>query len=430
MAALVSSMLNAKKWMLTTMRHLLLPLCAALTLASPLAAQLQLPRLPPVKDVVGGVAGTLDRTIEDADAVTSRAAQRLLRARDRTLSRLLKRNSAVIERDADGFLARRGELLAFDLSEAAKARLAGAGFTLIGHERIEGLDVGYDRLGVPAGMDLDDAQELASEIAPSADISPDHLHFQSGTAEVAAAAIVPASLKAAGSIGVEVGVVDGGSGPAIRTVGKRGFATGAPRNSDHGTAVASLLQSAGVSRIRVADVYGTDPAGGNARAIASALGWLTASGSKVVTISLVGPKNALLQRAVAAARNKGIVVVAAVGNDGPAAPPAYPASYPGVIAVTGVDRRNRVLIEAGRALNIDYAAPGAGVYAMDASGKMKSWRGTSFATPLAAARVAAAIGRGGNWRARMDMEARDLGARGPDKTFGRGLVCGACGRKK
>ncbi len=43
------------------------------------------------------------------------------------------------------------------------------------------------------------------------------------------------------------------------------------------------------------------------------------------------------------------MIVAAVGNDGPSARPAYPASYPGVLAVTGVDGRNRALIEAGRA---------------------------------------------------------------------------------
>ena len=57
-------------------------------------------------------------------------------------------------------------------------------------------------------------------------------------------------------------------------------------------------------------------------------------GSKVVTISLVGPRNAVLERAIGAAQRKGVVVVAAVGNDGPAAPPAYPASYDGVVAVT------------------------------------------------------------------------------------------------
>lgn len=179
----------------------------------------------------------------------------------------------------------------------------------------------------------------------------------------------------------------------------------------------------------MADVYGDDPAGGNALALARALGWLTQSGSKVVTVSLVGPRNALVERAVAEAQDRGVVVVAAVGNDGPAAPPAYPASYTGVVAVTGVDRSERALIEAGRALHLDYAAPGDRVYAFDGSGRIKRWRGTSFATPLVAARIAAALGRGGNWRARTDAEARDLGARGHDDTYGRGLLCEACAKR-
>jgi subtilisin family serine protease len=224
-------------------------------------------------------------------------------------------------------------------------------------------------------------------------------------------------------------VIDGAPGAATRVLSEKGFASGAPTPSDHGSAVASLLRSAGVTRIRVADVYGEDPAGGNALAIARALGWLTQSGSKVVTISLVGPRNALVERAVAAARARGVVVVAAVGNDGPAAPPAYPASYEGVVAVTGVDRRNRALIEAGRALHLDYAAPGDSVYALDMRGRTKRWRGTSFATPLVAARIAAALQRGSGWRAVTDVEARDLGARGPDDVYGRGLLCEPCGQR-
>ena len=149
----------------------------------------------------------------------------------------------------------------------------------------------------------------------------------------------------------------------------------------------------------------------------------------VISISLVGPRNPLLERAVGAARRKGAVLVAAVGNDGPSAPPAYPASYRQVVAVTGVDGRNRALIEAGRALHLDYAAPGADMKALDRRGNSRSVRGTSFAAPLAAARIAAALDRGVRsdaLRAAVDAEARDLGKKGPDKVFGRGLLCGAC----
>src|SRR3546814_1146010 len=87
--------------------------------------------------------------------------------------------------------------------------------------------------------------------------------------------------------------------------------------------------------------------------------------------------NPLLAGAVSAARRKGLILVAAVGNDGPAAPPAFPASYDGVVAVTGVDGRNRALIEAGRALHLDYSAPGADMVAANINGEARSEEHTS-----------------------------------------------------
>src|SRR3546814_15328799 len=78
----------------------------------------------------------------------------------------------------------------------------------------------------------------------------------------------------------------------------------------------------------------------------------------VINVSLVGPPNLLVRTAVTAVQRRGLIVVAAVGNDGPAAAPLYPAAYPGVVAVTGVDSNNRVLSEAGRGPHVDFAAPG------------------------------------------------------------------------
>ncbi|WP_447410733.1 S8 family serine peptidase, partial [Clostridium perfringens] len=75
------------------------------------------------------------------------------------------------------------------------------------------------------------------------------------------------------------------------------------------------------ARIASADVYGDDPAGGNATAIARAIGWLVQQKVSVATISLVGPANPVLGRVIAAAQARGLIVVAAVGNAGPAAPP-------------------------------------------------------------------------------------------------------------
>lgn len=404
-------------------------------LAVPLAAQLQMPgapvRVPQVGGVLGDVTDQLDTTAAEATALGEREARRLLRLRDRTLDRLLRANPQAIERDAGGNLARRGELLATGVGGAELQLLEKAGFRVLAREQIDGLDIAFVRLAVPAGMALAEGQRRVAELVPDGQVEADTIHLEAG-GDIAPAALPLAAgaVAALVLVDVKVGIIDGGVGKAVPVSGQKGFASGAPHPSNHGSAVANLLHGHGVGRLWVADVYGKDPAGGNASAIAKALGWLTASGCKVVTVSLVGPRNSLVERAITAARGKGVVVVAAVGNDGPAAPPAYPASYEGVIAITGVDRKGRALIEAGRALHVDYAAPGAEVFARDAAGTRKVWRGTSFATPLAAARIANALAQGENWRSTLDREARDLGARGADKIYGRGVVCESCGKKK
>ena len=417
MGAAVSSMLNGKSERSMPMR--LLPLFCALATAAaaPLAAQVALPGLalpgldriaPPLLDPVRDIAQT---------------AASLARERVRTLDRLVRRESALIERDAHGDPARRGELLVMDLDASALALAERAGFGVLGSERIEAIDLAVTRLRTPAGLGLAKAQTLLQRTLPAAVISADTLHFQSGSTSGAGerGAIAPRPVS-----GAPVGVIDGAPGRAVPVTALRGFASGAPKPSNHGSAVVSLLASAGARSIRVADVYGSDKAGGNALALARALGWLVGEGSRVVTISLVGPRNAVLERAVAAARGKGVVIVAAVGNDGPAAPPAFPASYPGVLAVTAVDGRRHALIEAGRALHLDYAAPGADISGLDARGRRIALRGTSFAAPLAAARAARAVAAAPGWRGILDAEAVDLGKKGSDEVYGGGLLCAAC----
>lgn len=383
---------------------------------------------PPLGGTVGNVLDTVDRALDPLDQTAQRAvtgATRLAERRVSRLNELVRRNRDNIEFDDAGEPARKGELLLLDPGEADIAATQAAGFTLLGHETLGELGIGVARLGVPEAMPLARAQAALRKLLPQASITADSIHLPAGGAAVTGgrgAASAPA-------IDTPVGLIDGGVGPATAVGQMRGFVSGAPRASDHGSATASLLRGAGVRRIAVADVYGADPAGGNALAISRALDWLIGLRIRVVSISLVGPNNPLLGRAIAAARRRGVFIVAAVGNDGPAAPPAYPASYPGVIAVTGVDGRNRALIEAGRALHLDYAAPGANIVAANAAGRWVRVRGTSYAAPLAAARAAAVLSGDGPIAA-LNREAVDLGRKGPDATYGRGLLCGSCRRSR
>lgn len=355
------------------------------------------------------------------------------------ITNLLRDQRDRIEPDRNGEPAVRGILVATGVDDAMIARAAEKGFRLLDRERIEGLGLDIVRFTVPGGRSLARAQKQLAKLLPDAEVDADHLYFASGPGGLLPAA----TLAAASPPGkASLGLIDGGvaAHPSLAgRVAQRGFAAGAPAASRHGTAVASLLVGDGTvrgsapgQRLLAADVYGTDPAGGNASAIARALGWLTQNGIAVTTISLVGPDNKLLALAVSRAQQRGMLIVAAVGNDGPAAPPAYPASYHGVFAVTGVDARNRALPEAGRARHIDFAAPGDAVLAATGPGSSDRLRGTSFAAPLVAGRLALrypapAVDRIGPAVAALVMEAHDLGKRGRDEIYGHGLICGDCG---
>ena len=394
---------------------------ALLAATGPVSAQLGLPvQLPPLESVTGPVLG---QTGSILDGTTGQVASALKAARLDRIDTLLRGNRQSLERDSAGEVARRGVLLLVDPDAATLAAVAQLGFAPGEPAAIDGLNLTVSEVTLPPGMSLSAAQKLLRKKVPTATVSSDQLFFQSGNGQGPGGA----ASRSGAAVATPIGLIDGAAGQPVSQT--KGFAKGAPFPSNHGSAVAGLAQSAGARTVLVADVYGTDPAGGNALAIAQGLGWLVSRGARVVSISLVGPRNPLLERAIGAAQARGAVIVAAVGNDGPAAPPSYPASYAGVLAVTGVDKRNRPLIEAGRAVHLDYAAPGADLVARDRTGQLVTVRGTSFAAPLVAVRAAAALDRGASAsgvRAVLDREARPLSKRLPDPQTGRGLLCGAC----
>lgn len=336
-------------------------------------------------------------------------------------------------------VAVRGEIVGVELSPAALAAARKAGFVVVSMEVIEGLDLRFVTLRTPRGMSVDAALARLAKIAPRSEFVPNHIHIQSaamaGPAAPWNAALAQGRVQGAAFLGI----IDGGVArhPSLTApVEQRGFARGAPAVNSHATAVASLAVGAGRLKgaspgaaLLVADIYGRDPTGGNAMAVVRALGWMLTRKVPVVAMPIAGPPNALVAKAILRARQRGLYVIAPVGNGGPAAPASYPAAFPTVVAVTGVDRHNRILIEAGRGPRIDYAAPAADMVAANAAGGLGPVRGTSFAVPLVAGRLSVAARRSAQPIAMLDREAADLGPRGPDGIYGRGLVCARCRNK-
>lgn len=345
------------------------------------------------------VAGpTLDRVTQAFDGDTASPGQ-IINLRRERLNALVRANRTTLERDGDGQPVRKGELIVADPDPASLALAVRAGFRVTADHPIADLGLRMVTLATPRGLNVRDGLKQLRKIAPALAADFNHVFEPAGGALLPAAA---ASLAATSSIraGTRIAMIDGGvaSHPALARAGieQRGFA-GVAQPTGHGTAVGSLLVgnqgafhgAARGAQLFVGDVYGGNPAAGSATTIVRALAWAASKRPAVINISLVGPANQTMARAIAALRARGIAIVAAVGNDGPAAPPQYPASYPGVIAVTGVDAGDRALREAGRALHVDYAAPGADLVAAAPGKGFIAVRGTSFAAPLVSARIAA-----------------------------------------
>jgi hypothetical protein len=358
------------------------------------------------------------------------SAPSLLEIRRERLRQLVRDNTGALEADPNGDPVRRNEILAMNLTQTEMDVARAQGFTILRDEMLDGAGLHVEVLQPPRNLALKRAMAALKAAAPTA-IFDYNAIFEPAGAPLASSGggVAPASHPGSAS-GVVIGMVDGGVAAhaafSAASIEQRGFA-GAVTATGHGTAVASLLVgsapgfngAAQGARLLVADVYGGSSANGSAEAIARAVGWLVGRGARVINISLVGPPNELLRATIDTARAKGVLVVAAVGNDGPAAPPLYPASFQKVIAVTGVDARDRALVEAGRALHLDFAAPGAGMAAALPGAGYVAVRGTSFAAPLVAARLAV---QSGDALSAVAAEARP----GRGGAVGRGIVCGAC----
>lgn len=384
--------------------------------------------LPSVTQGASGAVGGAVNRLDLGEPIEGIGGSTLRDLRRERLRSLIRENRKLLEADEAGNPVRRGEVVALDPTPGLLDKVRAAGFTVRQRDHIAGLGLDMVILAVPDGDDSREALKRLRKLAPDGQFELNHVFEPAGSVLGTAGAAALAAGRGAGDGGA-IGMIDGGiaahpSLGAARIV-QRGFVGGAPRASGHGTAIASLMvgneghfRGAAVGRaLLAADVYGGNPASGSADAIARALGWLVENGARVVNISLVGPPNRLIERAVLAAQGRGIRIIAAVGNDGPAAPPQYPASYPGVIAVTGVDARDRALAEAGRATHLDFAAPGADMAAALPGQGYARVRGTSFAAPLVAARFAAADG---------DVAVVAREARPGHGKVGRGIVCGRC----
>jgi hypothetical protein len=202
----------------------------------------------------------------------------------------------------------------------------------------------------------------------------------------------------------------------------------------HGTSIAALLVAndefyQGVvpaAELYAASVFYQRDAysqGATSSSLLKALNWLLAEQVSVINMSLAGPADPLLAFALQQINASNTLVVAAVGNAGPASAPLYPAAYDGVVAVTAIDKHQQIYRWAVQGEHVDIAAPGVKVAVARAAGDYGNESGTSLAAPIVAGFLACY--RAGNPKAMpieqlLSRQTTDLGKAGRDPVFGFG----------
>ena len=144
-------------------------------------------------------------------------------------------------------------------------------------------------------------------------------------------------------------------------------------------------------------------------------------------MSFAGPSDPAIHRSLEAARKKGIVLVAAAGNEGAKSAPLYPAADPNVIAVSATDADDQILEQSNRGNHIAIAAPGSQIMVAIPDGGYEMSSGTSHAAAEVSGIVALMLERKPGMtpdqaRATLLATAKDIGAPGRDPLFGAGLA--------
>jgi subtilisin family serine protease len=204
----------------------------------------------------------------------------------------------------------------------------------------------------------------------------------------------------------------------------------------HGTGIAGaiaararLLGSAPSARLLAIRAFGATASGAESTSfvVLKSLNYAVEQGAQVINMSFAGPRDPLLERGLAAAAKRGIILIAAAGNAGPKSPPLYPAADKNVIAVSATDANDKLFEESNRGNHLAISAPGKDLLLPSPDEKYQVASGTSFAAAYVSGVAALIVERNPGVapevvRRILTETARDLGVKGRDDQFGAGLA--------
>ncbi len=212
--------------------------------------------------------------------------------------------------------------------------------------------------------------------------------------------------------------------------------TGSDTPHSHGTSIAGAIAAHGklmgiAPGVQILAVHAFDDSAGEAKgtsfAIDKGLQWAADNNARIVNMSFAGPADPMLARMLAAAYDKGIVLIAAAGNGGPQSEPLYPAADPDVIAVTATDSAEHVFALANRGRYIAVAAPGVDILALAPGDAYALTSGTSIAAAHVSGIAALLLERNpsltpGDIRSILIATVKPIGPPVPDSPYGAGVV--------
>ncbi len=393
-----------------------------------------------------------------------------------------KRSSTADRGSAGSF--KRSEVVAVNLTNKGRGKAQKLGFRVVSSSNLSGFGARVTRLRVPPGLDAWAARQLLKREIPSDSFELNKVYHvyrearetndsnqgvretdeglpagrrrhrrRAGSVEhacdddhcFARSAIRWKDALASCSKGIRVGIIDTTIDLAHPTFRGQNITAGSfipdhryAASDAHGTAVASMLAGSHDSgtpglipdaAFFAANIFYMDEDGHAATdtvSLLKALDWMDAWDVRVINMSFTGPEDALVHEALKRMMKKHVVFVAAGGNEGPAAPPRYPAAYPEVVAVTAVNRALHNYPRANRGSYVDVAAPGVDIWTAYPNGHEGYRSGTSFAAPHVTALLATIYKDRGSFATPQQLieylPVRDLGSRGPDPVYGRGLA--------
>lgn len=199
-----------------------------------------------------------------------------------------------------------------------------------------------------------------------------------------------------------------------------------------GTAAAVTNNAIGIAGIgydaRIMPVKALNSVGSGSHSwVANAIIWAADHGASAINLSLGGPfTSSTLHQAVDYAWDKGVVLVAAAGNES-TPNPSYPAAYEHVMGVSATTQNDERAAFSNYGTYISVAAPGVSIWSTMRSDNYQAWNGTSMASPHVAGVAALLKSLHLEWdnariRQAIESGADDLGSAGWDIIYGHGRL--------